>query len=325
MAPRGSPANRASGSPALNVLVTGSAGYLASLILPRLAADRGIARLVGLDVRAPRAAPERFVHRAGSVLDPGLETLFASEKIDLLIHLAWIFNPSHDREAMRRVDVDGTANVMRAALLAGVAHVIYLSSTTSYGAHPDNPDRLLESHPTRGTPDFAYSADKAQVERDLEVFTRENPSLGVTRLRACIVLGQGTDNFVRAILDLPILLRVLGHDPAMQFLHEDDLANCIEHVVRTRPRGVFNIAPPDSLRFTELARLMERPMIALPGALLKAFVALAWSLRLFPAPAPYIDFVTWPWVADTTRMRDELKFLPRHTTRDAILATRKRG
>jgi len=252
------------------------------------------------------------------VLDAGLADWLRAERIDLVLHLAWQFAPIHDRDRMRRIDVDGTLSVIRAAGEAGVDHVVYLSSTTAYGAHPTNPDRLVESHPTPGTTGFPYSADKAAVEQALDRLERELPQLGVTRVRPCIVLGQRTDNFVRAILDLPVLVRVAGHDPALQFLHEEDLASGLMRVLERRPGGAVNLAPEDSVTMTELGRLRRRRVLALPGALLRPAVALLWMARAFPVPAGYLDFITWPWLADTTRMRDELGFRPRHGTADAV-------
>jgi UDP-glucose 4-epimerase len=224
---------------------------------------------------------------------------------------------------MRTVDVDGSANVFRAAAAAGVAHLLYLSSTTAYGAHPDNPPLLDETAPIRGNPGFPYAADKAAVERFLDRFEAEHPAIGLTRLRPCIVLGRRAENFVRAILDLWLLPRVRGHDPEMQFLHEEDLADCLALLVRARPRGAFNLAPAETVRLSEMGPLLGHPSLALPGTVLHALIGIGWSLRLFGVPPSYIDFIRWPWVADPGKLLRTTGFAPRHSSRSAVIATRR--
>ena len=304
----------------MNVLVTGSAGYLASLILPRLAGDPAIDRLVGLDVRAPSSPPEKLEQLRGSVLDPNLAELFRERRIDMVLHLAWIFDPTHDREQMRTVDVDGSRTVFQAALDAGVEHLIHLSSTTAYGAHPDNPALLKESDVTRGTDAFPYSADKATVDVELARFEAAHPELGVTRLRPCIVLGAGTDNFVRAILDLPVLVRFRGFDPALQFLHETDLADAVELVVKRRPRGFYNIAPEATVRMSDLGTIRKRSQVALPGPMLNGLLSAGWATHLFRAPPGYLDFIRWRWIADVDKAKRELGFTPKRSSREAVEA-----
>lgn len=309
----------------MNVLVTGGAGYLASLLLPRLVGDPDIGDVVALDLRAPRTGDvtEGVRYVQGSILDDNLEAQLRSHRVGLVAHLAWVFNPSHDREHMRHVDVDGTRNVVTAAAAAGVEHLLYLSSTTAYGAFADNPAWLTEHHPTRAT-GFPYAADKAAVEALLDELEPRYPQIGITRARPCIVLGGRTDNFVKAILQLrlfgrSILLRVRGHDTEFQFLAEDDLAAALHLLVKRRPHGAFNIVPNDAVTLAEMATASGRPSLALPLSILRAAVRVGWTLRLFPAPVSYLEFVRWPWLASPARAAEQLGFTAKTTSREAAL------
>ena len=48
---------------------------------------------------------------------------------------------------MYDIDVNGTQNVLEAASAAGVEHLLVASSTTAYGAFPDNPVPLTGGAP----------------------------------------------------------------------------------------------------------------------------------------------------------------------------------
>jgi dihydroflavonol-4-reductase len=65
---------------------------------------------------------------------------------DLLFHLAGAVDFNNDWDHCRKVNVEGTANVLRAAAQAGVGRVIHTSSIVAVGA-TRRPVRLIESSP----------------------------------------------------------------------------------------------------------------------------------------------------------------------------------
>ncbi len=83
-----------------------------------------------------------------------VQATVGAERPDALVHLAFILNPMHDEAAMYEIDVGGTHNVLEAAADAGVGQVLVTSSSTAYGAFPDNPVPLTEEHPVRGVPEL---------------------------------------------------------------------------------------------------------------------------------------------------------------------------
>ena len=90
--------------------------------------------------------------------------IFARHEIDAVVHLAYVLNPARQEARARMVNVAGTANVLQASEQAGVRHVIYLSSTSVYGAHADNPELLSETDTLRPLRGFQYSLDKVAAE-----------------------------------------------------------------------------------------------------------------------------------------------------------------
>jgi len=299
----------------LRVAVTGAAGYLGSGLVRRLEAERLVAGILALDVRPLRdGGPKvRFVRH--DVVEP-VAGLLREHAIDTVVHLAFVLRPSRRREDTARVNVGGASRVFEDCGKAGVRNVVYLSSTTVYGAHPDNPPMLTEESPVRPVRGFHYGEDKADAERALAECLRRTPGLAATVLRACPVLGPSADNFVSRAFARPVLVGAIGRDPPMQLLHEEDLwevmAAC---VVRPAP-GVYNLAGEGVVRWSEMARLYGRRMVKLPGPLLRALTGATWALRLqSESNAAGLDFIRYRWTVSTERAKRVLGATFRHTSR----------
>lgn len=303
----------------MRVAVTGSSGYLGRKLARRLAGDPAVEALLGLDLQ-PANGPTGLEFRELDVRDAALADRLAEFGADVLVHLAWVFNPTHRRRWAWEVDVLGSRNAFRAAALAGVGRVVYPSSTTTYGAHPDLPQPIPETAPIRGRADFAYSSHKVEVERFLDEFEPAHPEVRVTRLRGAIVMGAGMRNFITRLLELPGPLRALPREGTgrVNFCHEEDMSEVLALATLEARPGTFNVAAPDALTVEEAARLCGRPFYKLPFALLWAMVSLLWELRLFPTPPAYLHFVRHSWVADVSRLQRDFGYWPRRSSRDAL-------
>src|SRR5919202_7111647 len=117
-------------------------------------------------------------------------------RADALVHLAFILNPRHDEHLMYDVDVNGTRNVLEAASLAGTGQVLVASSSTAYGAFPDNPEPITEDDPVRGVAGFSYARDKTESDRICQLWAATHPERTMTIVRPCIVFGPNVDNYL---------------------------------------------------------------------------------------------------------------------------------
>ena len=115
---------------------------------------------------------------------------------DVLVHLAFILNPSHDEGFMYDVDVNGTHNVLEAAEHAGTRQVLVTTSGVAYGAFPDNPVPLTEDDPVRGVAGFSYARDKTESDRLCQLWAARHPDRVMTIVRPCIVFGPNVDNYL---------------------------------------------------------------------------------------------------------------------------------
>jgi UDP-glucose 4-epimerase len=260
------------------VAITGAAGYLGVSLARRCVGDG--ADVLGLDIRAPEASrwPDGAAFAIQDVTDESLRVRLADFAPDVLVHLAWVFDPVHDQHFEARVDVVGTRNAFEAAAAAGVRRIVYPSSTTSYGIDPARHRPLLESDPP--TPNYAYPYGrfKAEVEQWLPDFCGAHPDIDVVVTRACIVLGEHARNIVTHITEWPVMFRVAGSNPPMQFMHEADAADMMWWMITEAPAGTFNAAGSGVVSYKELCRMAGKPCVALPAAILYPAVSIGWRI-----------------------------------------------
>ena len=160
----------------LRIAITGASGYIAGRLIRQLQDCGGVSAILATDIRPPSVQPSGKVKFARWDVTESRPDIFSSHRIDTVIHLAYVLNPARREAHARRVNVAGTDNVLQACEAAGVRHIIYLSSTSVYGAHADNPAFLAETDPVRPVSGFQYSEDKAAAESRLFEFAeREIP------------------------------------------------------------------------------------------------------------------------------------------------------
>ncbi|HEY6317279.1 MAG TPA: NAD-dependent epimerase/dehydratase family protein, partial [Acidimicrobiia bacterium] len=187
-----------------SIAVTGASGVVGQRLLPVLAANPAITRLVGLDVRPPRRRVRDLEFHLVDIARSELKPLL--EGTDVLIHLATVVDPIPDESLMASVNVDGTRRVLDAAADVGVRKVVRVSSAAVYGAWANNPVPLTEAAPLRPNPGFSPAVQAAEVERLLADWRDDHPGVVVTTLRSAPVLGLGAERLpARLLLGRPPL------------------------------------------------------------------------------------------------------------------------
>jgi dihydroflavonol-4-reductase len=145
-------------------LVTGGTGFLGSNIALRLVERKWDVRILerpGAQRILLEGGPFEFV--TGDVLEP--ETLPpAINGADVVFHAAGVVDYwRQGEERMYQVNVDGTRNVLEAALKTGVDRVVHTSSTAAMGIHPD--EVVDESYTFNVEPErFVYGHSKYLAE-----------------------------------------------------------------------------------------------------------------------------------------------------------------
>lgn len=302
------------------ILITGSSGFYGRAVIGAIRKTWPSAEILGLDVVAPGSdPPHRFVHC--DIIGPQLREHVVGFRPDTILHFAFVVNPMRDENRMHQINVGGSRSLLAAAAEVKPARLLVSSSATAYGAWPDNPVPLTESHPLRSRSEYRYADDKYQVEGLLSDYAAAHPDTAVSWTRPCIIYGPGLTNFMIPLLTVsPILTLPGGSNPQMQFVHLDDVAAATVALLAARARGPFNVAPPDWVTIKDLAKMTRRPAIPIPFAVLRAVTACWWGLRLpiFLFPSPLWYFIRYPWVVSPDRLMSEVGFQFRYSSDDVI-------
>lgn len=301
------------------IAITGVGGMLGRRLVARLAGDDDIARIIGIDRSPPAgvtAVRFSFIDRdpASADLAPLLEG------VDTVVHLGALLEPVRDDAEARTRQVDATRRVCEAAAAAGVSHLVLTSSVLVYGPHPDNEVPLTEEHALRGLPGFAGAEHAREVERWLEGWRGSHPELAVTVLRLALLAGPGLDTVITRAFEAPRLPAVRGHRPPLQFLHPDDAVGAIQHAVRNRLDGAFNVCADGWLSYDEVAAIVGRPPLEVPEEVAYSGAAGVYALRLGDLPPGIVALFVHPCVMSNEALV-ATGWHPRASNRDALAAS----
>jgi UDP-glucose 4-epimerase len=307
----------------MKYLVTGGSGYIGGRLIDLLTQEPDN-EVLNLDIRPPAVPRPRTRFQHMDVRDRGMRALMETERPDALVHLAFVLNPIRDEHTMYDIDVNGTQNVLEAAAAAGVGQLLVASSTTAYGAFPDNPVPLTEEHPVRGLPGYEYARDKTEIDRQCQLWAAQHPDRVMTIVRPTIVFGPNVDNYiVRFWSSSPFFPLLDGKDPDWQFVHEDDVVEAMSRLLVERRAGIFNLTADGTIKLSEAARLAGLKTRRMPTKVYRRIATAAWRMRLprVEAPPGQIDFILYPWIASNEKLKAELGWTPRYTSRETFEIT----
>jgi nucleoside-diphosphate-sugar epimerase len=301
-------------------LVTGGSGYFGMLMVERLRRAGHTVRVLDLNDADDRHPDVEFVQ--GDVRDPDVVQA-AVGGVDLVFNNVAQVPLAKDPELLTTVNVDGTRNLLAAALEHGVRKVVHTSSSAVFGIPASNP--VMPDTPP--TPVEAYGRAKTEAEGLCRAFIDEG--LDVTIVRPRTILGHGRLGIFGILFDWiadGADVFVLGDGSnTYQFVHADDLAEvCLLAAERPGPmivnagtdrfdtmRGTLDAVCTHAGTGSRVRSLPARP----------ASFAMQAAARLHLAPfAPYhwIMYSRSLWF-DIEHARTALGWQPRFSNAEAMV------
>src|SRR5438874_6499119 len=310
----------------MRVVVVGATGNVGTSVLEALGRDDGVEQVIGLARRVPATAYPKATWRQADVTSSDLVPLF--EGADVVIHLAWSIQPSHDIEALLRTNVLGSQRVLDAVAAAAVPALVVASSVGAYSKGPKT-GAVNEDWPTEGTPTSFYARHKAEVEHRLDRFEQDHPTVRVVRMRPALSFKREATEEVRRLfigplvpawLLRPALIPVVPSLRGLRFqaVHSSDVGEAYRLAAIRDVQGAFNIAADPLLDLDEIGKLLRAKSIRVPAWTLRALISLSWRLHLQPTEPGWFDMALRTPVMDWSRARTELGWSPAHDAREAL-------
>jgi len=312
----------------MKVAVIGATGNVGSALLRALEHEERVREVVGIARRRPATELSKVTWATADVVTDDLEPVLAGA--DVVVHLAWLIQPSRDERVTYAVNVEGSRRVFEAAARAGAGAIVYASSVGAYSPGPK--DRAVdESWPTGGIQSSFYSRHKAEVESILDRFEAEHAHMRIVRLRPGLIFQRDAASEIRRYFAGPLLPGALvrrGLIPLVprierlvfQAVHTDDVADAYRRALAERDvRGAYNIAADPVLDPDRLAELLHARTVPASARVVRTLADLTWRARLQPTPAGWFDLAVGVPVMDTTKARTELGWEPQTSAGDALL------
>ncbi|MFC1418334.1 NAD-dependent epimerase/dehydratase family protein [Streptacidiphilus cavernicola] len=320
------------------VLVTGVARHLGSRFVQEVRREPGVDLVVGVDLQpsahdladeaADAAAAEaaEYVFVRADIRRPTVSRVMAEYDVDTVVHLnvSTTMLGSTSRSTVKETNVIGTMQLLAAVQKApGVRRLVVKSTTSVYGSAPRDPAVFREGMQPKVLPSGGFAKDAVEVEGYVRGFSRRRPDVAVSVLRFANIVGPHADTPLAEYFSLPVLPTVLGYDPRLQFIHEDDAVEVLR-LAATEPRrgttntGTFNVAGEGVMVLSQAARRLGRPTVPMLLPAVSWMAGLARQTRLLDFSPEQMRLLTHGRVVDTTHLRETFGYVPRFTTEQAL-------
>jgi len=282
----------------VKILITGISGATGRIVAMKLL-EAGH-EVVGIDRRSWPEAPEGLEMHRVDIRSRPAEDVFRTTRPQVVVHMATVTHLVARSEDRYRINLGGTRAVFEHAARYGVEHVVFAGRHTYYGAGPDTPLYHTEDEPPMAMTTFPELADLVAADLYAGSALWRLPEITTTVLRMVYTLGPTGHGTLASFVRGPWVPMVIGFDPLFQFMHERDVARAIELSVRTRLRGVYNVAGPQPVPLSVLIRQTGRRAFWVPEF---AFRGAMGRFGLPKLPPGALSHVKHPVVVDDAAFR----------------------
>jgi UDP-glucose 4-epimerase len=298
------------------ILITGICGRLGRRLARRLHRERPV---IGIDRRDFEGKPKDVQHYKFDIRRKKTQDVFRQQPLAAVVHLGIMHDPRASQADHHSWNVVGFQRMLEFAAQYDVPKVIVLSSSSVYGPRPDNPQFLSEDAPLLGGAAFSEIRDLIEVDMLAQSFFWKRPDIETVILRPAHILGS-VKNAPSNYLRLKAIPTLMGFDPMVQVIHQDDVVRAIARALRPGVRGIFNVAGPPPLPLSRLIALTGRPRLTVPHFLASTIVQNLWRYRVTSFPAPELDHIRYVGMVDDRRARETLHFSPIHDIASTVRA-----
>ena len=337
------------------VVVTGIAGNLGSRLLPLLR-DFSV---FGVDLSPPQTdLPLQFerMDLGDESCTRALYEMLRDTRPVAVVHLAFVVDAVRtgvlDAERMWQINVAGTARVMEAITEAnrttdfGIKQFIFPSSVSAYG--PSLPSPATEES-AMAAHTLPYAIHKKQCDEVVQQRSAALRGCSVYILRPHIFAGASVENYLLGAFRgmpngkspraekmrsegkrLPGMLPYGQQylDNKIQFVHVDDMARLIAHILHRDPEPqrltILNVAGRgEPLTFGSCIEMAQAKLVRVPGKwAMRLVLQYLWKRQISAIPPEALPYMTGEYIMNTDRLRNflgaEYENVLRYTITDAF-------
>ncbi|MDH1213489.1 SDR family oxidoreductase [Pseudomonas chengduensis] len=306
------------------VLVTGSTGFVGSVLLAELK-KLSDCRVVSAVRSAVSPASDDFVV-VGNI-DGTTDYSAALHGVDVVVHVAARAHIMRDEVAdplaeYRKVNVEGTLNLARQAVAAGVKRFVYISSIKVNGESTTGLPAFTESDSVK--PEDPYGVSKQEAEEGLRLLAQET-GLEVVIIRPPLVYGPGVKANFLSLLKLSatgVSLPFGAVNNHRSMVYVGNLVNlivcCIQHPAAANQTFLVSDGEDVSLRnlvtYIRLCLGRSPRLLPVPVGLFKLAGALTGKRGM-------VDRLVGDLQVDSSKVRTLLGWVPPYTVEQGIAAT----
>ncbi len=297
-----------------SVIITGMGGRLGKRLLRRLHRNRPV---IGIGRRAARDLPVDVEHHHVEPVRSHARQVFRRPDIGAIVHLGVTHDPRSNEVQRHQENLLNFQRVLAYAEQFNIPKVVLLSSANAYGPRPENPQFLTEDSPLLASGPFTEMRSLVELDMFAQSFFWRCPQMELVILRPAHVLGtvrNAPSNYLR----LAVVPTLMGFDPMVQAVHQDDVVSAIELALNPGIRGIFNIGGPPPTPLSRAIAILGRRRIAIPHMLAKGGVSGLFRAKVTDFPAPELDFIRFVCMVDDSRARRLLGYQPAHDLRETL-------
>lgn len=289
------------------VLITGIAGGQGRLVARRLLERFEV---VGVDRTPWEGRPRGVGLHVVDLRKKKFEDVVRTELPTAIVHMGFIRHFRSEAGTRHDVNVRGTKQLLDHCVHYGVQKLVVVSSGYVYGAFAENPFYMDEDQPLSASRSYPEIRDLVEVDTLASAFLWKYPHVRTCVLRPVNVLGHSVHSMIGEYLRRPWQPTMMGFDPMMQFLHEEDVCEAIALALDHGLQGVFNVAGPGAVPLHTAIRETGGRAVPLPEFAVRPIFERLFNLGLWPYPTGALDYLKYPVTLSGKRFVDATNFRP---------------
>jgi UDP-glucose 4-epimerase len=305
--------------PGEKLLITGIAGGQGRLIAQRVS---DFFQIAGVDRTPWEGAPPGVSMHVVDLRKRKFEDVFRTERPQAVVHLAFVRHFRAEPRVRHEVNVLGTKRVLEYAIAHGVKRIVVLSTAYVYGALAENPYYVDEDYPLNVSRTYPEVRDLAEVDALGTAFLWRHPEVTTAILRPVNTLGYYVHSAIGRYLRQRRVPTIMGFDPMMQFIHEEDVAEAVAVALQTGAHGVYNVAGPGAVPLKVAIRETGGTPVPIPEPLARAVFGRLFRLGLYHTPPSAMDFLKYPCTVDGRAFVRATGFSPLFSLEDTFASVR---